>query len=641
MRFCIARADASKQPLEGPVDRATDSGLLVSLPCSTVRLRCLSVAPALLTPSCSQALIPPTAHQTVYHAQEAPENMLECVAHLLACTCLLCALTRVLSCRLDHIYGYSGSLSRHNLLYASDGRLLYPAGAALVVYDANTHEQSFLVGRGAVADVLCVALHPDGDLVATGCAGEEAVVCVWSVLTGRLRAELHGFHARAVTALAFDPTGELLASAGLDEQHSVALYDWGSARLVASAPGGGRAFVAGFSALNGALVTGGVDHLTFWTAAGASLMPTEADYDVWRPPGVSAITVTALGFHPDGGALTGSATGTLYRWEPGGSACLWSCNGAHAGPLLDIAFTGDVLATGGKDGRIVIWAPAEMHRVQTIDLRDVVAAELDVTGRPTGGTPGRAPAVRSLCADLQGARLLVGTASGEAWEIDITQSGSWRAGCQMLFAAHGPGARCFNNAPPISPRACGLATHPCELAFATAGEDATLRLWDCVDRACTLRRPLPAPGVSVTYSPEDGRLVACGLADGRLLVLDSVSGAQHAVAAHRTAPLCVLTFSPDGRWLAAGCDDGCIDMCACMRAAVVPNGRSNALPLSHLSFDATFGFHRVGSCVGHETPVEHADWSADCRFLQSNGSDGALLFWELPACELVRHSSLS
>jgi microtubule-associated protein-like 6 len=489
-------------------------------------------------PHARQAIIPPTSHQTLYNAQEAPEHALE----------------------LDHVHGYRAHDARHNLLYTSTGRLVYPAGATGVVHDAGGGEQTFFSGHED--DILCITLHADGDTVATGAAGVEPAVCVWSAATGVLRAELRGFHRRGVVALAFDATGEKLATCGLDDQHSVAVYDWATERLAASAPGGGRVLAAGFSPVSGQLVCGGVGHLCFWTTTGSTLAPREAEYGL--AGGAAGATVTALGWHPDGGALTGSIAGALYRWQADGEACLWCCASAHAGPVHDICFTGDVVASGGKDGRILIWAPAQMQRVDCIDLRVAAAQELDAAGRPRGASTGRAPVVRSLCASADGTQLLVGTATGEAWELDMRAPGTWRTGCRLLFAAHGPGAPALGGRPP-PPRACGLAAHPCELAFATVGDDATLRQWDCVQRVCTMRRQLPAPGLAVAYSAE-GRTLAVGLADGRLLVLDATSGLQLNLVAHRRDALAVLSFAPKGRWLAAGCDDGAIDMCVTQRA---------------------------------------------------------------------------
>ena len=448
------------------------------------------------------------------------------------------------------MYGYRALDARHNLLYAGD-RVVYPAGTCGVVQDSRTSEQTFF--RGHEDDVLSLTLHPDGDTVATGSAGAEAAVCIWSASSGQLRAEIRGFHRRGVVALSFDSTGDRLATCGLDDQNSIAVYDWATQRLASSAPSPGRVFAAGFCPVGSRFVSGGVGHLCFWMVAGGAMTPGEADYG----SSGSSVTVTALGWHPDGGAVTGSSTGTLYRWQADGEVCLWSC-AAHSGPVYDIAFTGNVLVSAGKDGRVLVWAPPTMQRVDCIDLRAVAAQQLDAAGRPLGGSAGRTPAVRSLCASADGMRLLAGTSAGEAWELDVRAPGSWRIGALLVFATHGfcqsPGGR------PPTPRACGLAAHPCELAFATVGDDASLRQWDCVLRACTLRRQLPAPGLAVAYAP-DGATIAVGLSDGRLLMLDSTTAQQlHSVGNRRDA-LAVLAFSPSGRWLAAGYDDGSIDLC--------------------------------------------------------------------------------
>ena len=48
---------------------------------------------------------------------------------------------------------------------------------------------------------------------------------------------LSGFHKRAVSQLAFSPKGNLLASIGEDESHSIAIYNWNTGTLIASAKG--------------------------------------------------------------------------------------------------------------------------------------------------------------------------------------------------------------------------------------------------------------------------------------------------------------------------------------------------------------------------------------------------------------------
>ena len=528
--------------------------------------------------------------------------------------------------RLEHVSGYTCSMTRHSVMYASDGRVVYPAGACVVVHDLDNHRQSLLVHPSdGICDVTCVAMHPGGDLVAIGTAGLVPSCSVWSASTATLRARLPDFYLRAVTNVSFDPVGEMLATVGLDDAYTIAVFDWAAGgRMIATSPGAHRAFVCGFSIANQALIVGGIEHLTFWTLAGATLAPAEADYGPWRPlQGEPEVTVTALGFHPDGGAVTGSGVGGLFRWRAGSNRCMWSNSRAHRGAVHDITFTGDAIASGGADGRIVLWSPADMRRVHVIDMREVASSQLDGCGRPTCGPLGKAPCIRSLCSDSKTTRMLVGASSGHVWEIDLAQQGTWRdaagGGCQLLFSCHGSGMRQSGAMQVPPPRAYALAAHPCELACATVGDDGTLCFWDCSTRVLRMRRPLPAPGCSVAFTPDDGALVAVGLMDGRVLVLDARSGMSVAAAQYRHAPLCVLSFSPCGRWLLSGCDDGGIDV-----------------------YDVAFGFVRVGSSpMGgtEESPVEHADWSADSRYLRTNTAHGALLYWEAPGCDSVRFAA--
>lgn len=50
-------------------------------------------------------------------------------------------------------------------------------------------------------------------------------------------ATIEGFHKRAVVCLAFSPDGNKIASVGLDDNHSIAVYEWKLCRLISSYKG--------------------------------------------------------------------------------------------------------------------------------------------------------------------------------------------------------------------------------------------------------------------------------------------------------------------------------------------------------------------------------------------------------------------
>ncbi|MEU8968287.1 serine/threonine-protein kinase [Streptomyces monashensis] len=105
----------------------------------------------------------------------------------------------------------------------------------------------------------------------------------------------------------------------------------------------------------------------------------------------------------------------------------------------------------------------------------------------------------------------------------------------------------------------GVAFAPNGNLLASAGNDATVRLWD-LTRSQHPSRVLdaPAPVTGLAFSP-DGRLLATGLQDGTALLWRVADGRRDGpVLDLRAQTVDSVAFSPDGRLLAVGGDNGTV-----------------------------------------------------------------------------------
>lgn len=533
--------------------------------------------------ACGDDLHAPTAHATAFNAHNAPENDLE----------------------LDFAYGYRGHDAKKNGMYNKEGRIVYTTAACGVVYDGDEHTQEFFTFHGD--DILCLAVHPDLEIVATGQAGRDPVVCVWNTKTRAVLAELRGFHQRAVTCLSFDATGKFLATVGLDDEHSVAIYDWENKKVLANSKGDTRRiFDCAYNPHDGRIVTVGERHIKFWIMENGYLVGKNGVYGKVGKP----CTLLSVAFGEDGSTFTGGQFGVVYQWADGGEECIQKYDYTHQGPVYDIFVTEDYVITGGGDGKIHFFTQY-MESVFTIDMSEVAEGIIDEHGKPVCYYDGKAPCVKSLY--LSGVQLLVGTATGELYEFDLSTEDAWKRNRRIITQGHANAlnqqTRTFNA------ELWGLDCHPFKARFITAGDDKTLRTYDMYLRRQVSVRNVASRARSCAYSP-DGKYIAVGFYGGGFLVYEEETGAEVAAKKHRRSIISDVKFSPDGRWLAVASHDFFIDL-----------------------YDASSNFKRAGVCKGHSAPVTHLDWSDDSKYLQSNSQDFELLFWEMPTCELIEFSA--
>ena len=74
---------------------------------------------------------------------------------------------------------YRGYDCRNNLFYMQSGEIVFHIAAVGVVYNKETHSQKFYLGHDD--DILCLAIHPMKDIIATGQVGNH-FLDFWHVL---------------------------------------------------------------------------------------------------------------------------------------------------------------------------------------------------------------------------------------------------------------------------------------------------------------------------------------------------------------------------------------------------------------------------------------------------------------------------
>ncbi|KAK3289210.1 hypothetical protein CYMTET_3343 [Cymbomonas tetramitiformis] len=573
---------------------------------------------------------------------------------------------------LEFVYGCGASrmVGAGNLGLISTGELVYGAAAIGVLYNPRQQTQRHFTGHSDA--VRSVAVHPNGQYVATGQAGSIPVVCVWDAEPGaalcpEMARLVHDRGDLAVTTLAFSPDGDTLVSIVTDSCHTVYLWGWRRGERIATLVGmkGIPTQVFGVEwsptkssgGLPGRFVTFGSQHIKWWTKNDeGKWIGRQA---IWgNAPKQDALSAAFL---PSGHLVSGHPSGDLYVWEE--RRCLKvlapQLDGAKAAAVraMQLLPGEDVLVAAHGDGTFAQWDTSVTPPawVSAVKLPMPPAAGLTWAAPPDdSASSSTAPAATS-------GTFFVATTAGGIWEVP--------AGAVLAGAPGGAVARPVPRLLHPGHTGCmhSLAFDPiAEGRFASACDGGHVVLWDCARRAWEGRLRVPArPSreVQCVAFSARGEHLAVGLADGSVHVY--LAGSEATPAGSDGVPaegagklgggrgargscgrgqwggsrggdlggswtgkpreyplLCTLRsadravtemkYSPDGK-----------------RLAVASRARSVELWLVNTHAQAGALYTRSARCIGHTSTVTDVDFSVDGQLLMTNSAGREILYFDV------------